>query len=136
MANSLSEMIQEIVNKSYEEKVMGAKLALGECFGILNRIGLEKEKSTMMLITFLTAAVAVNGEFSAPERRMLKDIFDDDFEGLVKAMDKEAFDMMNQMVDTLDGRDKASFCLLAIFILAVDDEIDVDEYKYLIKLLQ
>ena len=136
MANSLSEMIQEIVNKSYEEKVMGAKLELGECFGILNRIGLEKEKSTMMLITFLTAAVAVNGEFSAPERRMLKDIFDDDFEGLVKAMDKEAFDMMNQMVDTLDGRDKASFCLLASFILAVDDEIDVDEYKYLIKLLQ
>ena len=136
MAKNLSDMLQEIVNMSYESKLGSAKLALGDCYGSLTKLGIDGNKATMILVTFLAAAVAVDGKFTANERKFLKDLFNDDLEKLVNAMDSNAFDAMDNIVDALDATNKSKFCLLATYVLAVDDTINRDELNYLIKLMQ
>lgn len=136
MAQSVSEMLQEIVNSPYEQKVLGAQSTLVDCFDIMTGRGIDLEQAKAFIITFLAAAVAADGEFSAPERNMLRDMFDDDLEGIVGMIDREKFDMMDRFVDSLNASDKSSFILLAIYVTAVDDAINKDELTYLVKLMQ
>jgi hypothetical protein len=136
MAQNFSDMLQEIVNKSYEDKVEAAKAVLGECYGILTGKGYDGKNATLILVTFLAASVASDGRFTGPERSMLNDIFHDDLEGIIKKIDGKAYDMMEQIVDSFESRDKSTFCLLAIYVLAVDDTINKDELSYLAKLMQ
>ena len=135
MAKDIDSLLQDIVNRSYQQKVIDAKAALSECFGILMRKGVDKQKATVVVVTFLAAAVAADGKFSQPERSLLVDIFGDDLESLVKSINKKSFDLMDQFVDTLNPIEKNMFCLLAAYVAAVDDTINRDELKYLKKLL-
>ncbi|MBQ6234848.1 MAG: hypothetical protein IJK54_02950 [Clostridia bacterium] len=136
MAQSVSEMLQEIVNSPYEQKILGAQSTLADCFDIMTGRGIDLEQAKAFIITFLAAAAAADGEFSAPERNMLRDMFDDDLEGIVGMIDREKFDMMDRFVDSLNASDKSSFILLAIYVTAVDDAINKDELTYLVKLMQ
>ena len=136
MAKSLSEMLQEIVNLPYAKKLEGAKAMLGGSYGILTKKGFDSKQATVLILTFLAAAVAADGKFSAQERNMLKDLFDDDLEGIVKIIDKDKFELMDQLVDSLSADDKSTFILLAIYVMAVDDTINKDELTYLVKLMQ
>ena len=43
---------------------------------------------------------------------------------------------MDAIVDAMNATDKSKFCLLATYVLAVDDTINRDELNYLIKLMQ
>ena len=136
MAKSISDMLQEIVNLPYAKKLEGAKAMLGGCYGILTKKGFDSKQATVLLLTFLAAAVASDGKFSAQERNMLKDMFDDDLEGIVNMIDKSKFELMDQLVDSLGADDKSTFILLAIYVAAVDDTINKDELTYLVKLMQ
>ena len=136
MAQNLNEMLQEIVNRPYEQKVLGAKATLAECFDIMNRKGVDQKQSAVLVITFLAAAVAADGKFSSPERKMLKEMFGDDLEAIVKSIDKKTLDLVDQFVDTFNAAEKSNFILLAIYVMAVDDTINKDELTYLIKLMQ
>ena len=136
MAQNMNEMLQEIVNMPYDRKLAGAKYALAECYGTLTKIGIDENKATMITVTFLAAAVAVDGKFTSLEKKFLKDLFSVDLENLVNSMDSKAYDAMDAIVDAMNATDKSKFCLLATYVLAVDDTINRDELNYLIKLMK
>lgn len=136
MAQNFNEMLQEIVNLPYDRKLAGAKYALADCYSALTRIGIDENKATMMTVTFLAAAVAVDGQFTSLEKKFLKDLFSVDLENLINSMDSQVYDAMDSIVDAMSATDKSKFCLLATYVLAVDDTINRDELNYLIKLMK
>ena len=140
MANAFDELFQSTVDMSYEEKVQMATIALGKCFAILKKQELDDEYALQFIVSFLATAVAADGVFTEPEKRMIRDVFSEDqvdmIDTLVKFTDEEGFEGMDQFVDSLDAEEKKDFCLLAIFIAAVDDTIKKDELGYIVKLMQ
>lgn len=136
MASNPNEMLQEIVDKTYDEKATLAKAVLSDCFDILKNKGFDDEETTMTIVAFLTAAIASDGQFTAPERQLLNDMIDGDLDQLVRSTDRKTYELMDRIVDMLDSTSKNKFCLLAILVMAVDDSINRDELTYLAKLMQ
>ena len=128
--------LQNIVNKSFEEKVRGAQTALNECFAILTRHDFNKDEAAIVVLTFLSTAIASDGKFSVPEQEMIDAIFDKDISAFLKNIDSESYQLMDKLVDSLNSDEKTTFCLLAIFVAAVDDTINHDELTYIIKLME
>ena len=128
-------MLQDVVNQEYDQILLGAKSVLGDAIDILKR-RLDDEQINSVLIYFIASAIAIDGTFTAQEKKFINDLFGNvDFMELLKTVDLTVTGAMDEVVDSLNDEEKSTLCLLAIYILAVDENINKDEYKYLNKLL-
>ena len=135
MANSLDELLQKFVNMDYDELLTAAKEGLMLSHNIFARYS-DEEHATVGVVTFLAAAIAVDGTFSAIEKKLIRDLFGEvDFMGILRTIDDEDYDSLDKIVDRLSDEEKNTLCLFAAYILAVDEHINADEYKYLVKLI-
>jgi hypothetical protein len=135
MADKFDDLLQEFVNLDYSELLAGAKTGLSEAIRIFSRFG-SKEGTTAAVVSFLASAIAVDGSFSALEQKLIRDLFGDvDFMGILKTVDSKMIETVDSLVDSLPDDDKYNLCTFAIYILAVDEHITKEEYRYLNKLL-
>ena len=130
------ELLQEIVNLDYSGLLEGAKQGLADSFVVFKRLGCSDDAAVNAVVSFLAAAIAVDGTFSAREQKLIDDLFDDvDFMDVLKTMDEDMLNDVDELVDALPPEDKGVLCLLAIYIISVDKHINPDEYTYLMKLI-
>lgn len=135
MIKELRDFLQSVVNKDYEELRDMAKIVLVQSYGILKKYGDEKA-ATVTVSVFLVSVLAADGELSANERRLVRDLFGDDTVlKLVGAIDAQTYAKMNQIVDNLPNEEKAVLCHLAILVAAVDGKMDSNELSYIEDLL-
>ena len=135
MADKLDTLLQSIVNLDYSQLLAGAKEGLSNAYKIFGRVG-NQEQATSVVVAFLAAAIAVDGTFTALEQKLINDIFGDvDFMRILKTVDADMINDLDELIDTLSTDDKSKLCLFAAYILAVDEHINKDEYRYLLKLI-
>ena len=135
MADNFDKLLQDIVNLDYDQLLAGAKKGLGEAYRIFGRIG-NQDQATSVVVAFLAAAIAVDGTFTAKEQQLISDLFGDvDFMSILKTVDAEMINDLDELIDSLSTEDKSSLCLFTAYILAVDESINKNEYRYLVKLI-
>ena len=135
MADRFDELLQSMVDMDYEQLLNGAKRSLTDSYKIFADYS-DEDHAVVGVVTFLAAAVAVDGTFSANEKRLIKDLFGDvDFMATLRTIGDDDFKAMNSLVDALPPEKKAVLCTFATYVLAVDNHINKDEYRYLIDLL-
>lgn len=135
MSDKFDAMLQEIVNYDYPQLLAGAKATLADAFQIFSRFG-NKDQATAGVIGFLASAIAIDNSFSAKEQQLIKDLFGDvDFMSILRTINADTINTLDKIVDSLPAEDKSTLCLLAIYVLAVDEHINKEEYRYLMTLI-
>lgn len=137
--SKFSETLQSIVNQDYSTILALSQKLLVDCVeGIGEMIG--EEKAVSVVVDFITAAVAVDGTYSAQEQRLMHDLFGEHKDIIEKRLplftDAEVRAALDQLVDAFPTNLKSEMCLLATHVLAVDETINADEHKYLIMLME
>ncbi len=132
-----NDILQDIVNYSYEKKVAGAKLEFIACMSALAEQDDDVEFTIAYIIAFLSTAIASDGKFTSKERALIEELIGEkgDFAQLLTKVDQDLYDAVDARFDAMSAEDQAHFTMLAIFILAVDDVINPDEYEYLKNLM-
>ncbi len=137
MDNKLREILQDLVNKDYNEHVEAGKMLIGASFGVLRKVT-DEDKASQLLTFYIASVIAADGEASALEQRFLNDVFGKSASAILQlsgAMRPEIYDMLDKLVDMLKPEDKAPLMLLACTIAALDGTINQNEAAYIEKLL-
>ncbi|MBQ7646625.1 MAG: hypothetical protein IJS94_05085 [Clostridia bacterium] len=136
--NKLDQILQEIVNLSYDEIRMRAVELANNCKDGFDALKIENISGIAFVEKFLAATVAVNGEYSQREQMLISELFKkpDRIETIADQITKRDIKNFDKLVDSLPEDLKSDCCLLASYVLAVDEHIDTSEYEYLVTLLQ
>ena len=135
MAKEFSELLREVAGKSFEEKAAAARIVRGQCLEILEKIGVKGESADAVTLAFLAAAISADRRFSVAEQKMTNAVFGGDVTGRILHIDPDTVTLMDSLVDAMPEEDKHTFCLLAIYVVAVDDAVNSAELTYLNRLL-
>ena len=136
MHENLNELMQTIVSMDYHQLLARARTSLKDACNIFSSYT-EKEQASRYVISFLSAVIAADGQFTDTEQRFICDLFGEDFmQSFLENGDKIDADTIDRIVDSLSAPDKMSLCLFAAFIIAVDGHVNISEYDYLKKLVE
>lgn len=136
MAN-LNEILQDMVNKEYDELLGIAKLTLKDILPACKAVDKDND-GVLMLSAILLSAVGADGTLSVKERQFLRDLLnfsDEQVSNLIKLYNADMANLVDTFVDTLEGDVKTSTVLLVASICAIDETISADEISYIKKLL-
>lgn len=136
MNQKIRDLLQEMVNESYENLVSCAKELMAELIPIFDE-ALGEGKGSQCIVHIFATCLAVDGKLTAKEYQFVKDIYrnqvtDQDIEDL--ASSHYSYDIMeevNKIVDACDHHTKASLLTLCTCFLAVDETISREEVAFL-----
>ena len=140
MANSFRDLLQEIVNKSTEDKL---KLAVHGYLDLLPKLKeFDKEHHGLGIVfCILGGTVAADGHLSEEEFAMVhgmlkasgaENITEDEVLKLIKTFsDDKSREIVKSVAHSLDEDGHASLVMLCASICAIDDTIKADEVKFL-----
>ena len=132
MNSKLRELLQTIVNEPEEQKLNAAANLLVDCVDIC-KTKMEEKAAYETVLDFLAASLAANGSFSSREDAFIRKLFGEDVDlfGIVKDVDENTYEKADSFIDGLGAEEKSKFVLLAVYVLAADDNIDATEIEYL-----
>ncbi len=134
---SLDEILQDIVNKEYDELLNIAKRALAEILPACKAVDTNND-GMIMLSSIILSAIGADGNLSAKERQFLRDLLgfsDEQVSNFIKLYNGNESDLVDMFVDTIQGEVKTSTVLFVCAICAVDETVSADEIAYIKKLL-
>jgi hypothetical protein len=135
---TFNEMLQDIVNKDYEEIVDLAKSAMANISENLKG-SVDDDGIATLIYGALGATMVVDGSFSSLEQKFISDMgldVDGMFNFLQSISKDEAYlDSFDKMVDSCNQETKSAMLVLVCAIAAIDERISVEETGLIRKLL-
>lgn len=132
---TMDELLQDFVNKDYDEIKVIAQIAVSKVVPLLKNIYSEDNVYTALII-LITSCVAADGNLSANEQRLMRDIMGvepEEASNLVKnAYD---YDFSDKFFDSCSEEVRKHLTLLVLSFLAVDERISKNEIDLLKRLL-
>ena len=140
MAKSFNEILQEIVNQSYEQLLQNASDALGDLMPFFNEAA-DDGNGAKFIVPVICTVMAADGKFSQLEYKFIKELVNSDmsydqFKGVVQQYYTESWrNTVDQLIDACDTKTKASLLCLCTYFAAVDETISKEETAFLRKLM-
>ena len=135
---SLHDTLQSLVNKSYNELFVLAKMAMAKVLPYCKEMDAETD-GRGLLTGILMAAVASDGTLSARESRFIGELTGmsgGEIRAFVVADPALTAETVDCFADLLDAEGKAAVCMLVAAVMACDERISTEENAYLRKILQ
>lgn len=134
--SKLGELLQEFVNKDYEELVAIGKIAFGEIYPVCKAI--DKENDGFVAMTsIILSAIGADGKLSVLESKWLKDVIgldDDAIDTMIKLYNSKSEDLTNALYDNAPDELKSHLMMFVLSILSVDEKISREETAFIAKL--
>lgn len=140
MANTFNDLLQDFVNKSYEELVSIANGALEVIVEGLNKVSGEANAADLIL-PFIATTLAVDGQYTQLEHNFLNAVIDgsltyEEGKNCMQAYyNVEIFELVDKMIDACGQELKNAFVIFCLCFAAVDETITREEGAYIAKLL-
>ena len=140
MAKTFNDLLQDFVDKPYEELVSIANGALEVIVVGFSKINTESKPSDF-IIPFIATTLASDGKYTQLEHNFLNtvletDISYDDSKHFVQSYyNEEIFDLVDQMIDACGQDLKNALVIFCLCFAAVDETITREEGAYIAKLL-
>ena len=140
MAKTFNDLLQDFVDKPYEELVSIANGALEVIVDGFSKINTES-KPADFIIPFIATTLASDGKYTQLEHNFLNtvletDISYDDSKHFVQSYyNEEIFDLVDQMIDACGHDLKNALVIFCLCFAAVDETITREEGAYIAKLL-
>lgn len=136
---TLNEMLQDMVNKDYEEIVGLAQSAMASISDNLKG-AIDDDGVATLIYGALGATMVVDGSFSSLEQKFISDMgldVDAMFNFLQSiSNDADYLESFDRMVDSCDQDTKSAMLVLVCAIAAIDEKISVEETRLIRKLLE
>ncbi len=131
-----NQMMQDFVNKDYDEPVSFGKIALGKIMPVLEAIDTE-HKGMFMLTSIILASVGADGTLTALENKWLKDVMgltDETIDNMLKLYSSKMEDLTDALFDNAPQEFKGDLMMFVLSILSVDEKISKEETAFVKKL--
>ncbi len=143
MAN-FSDLLQDYVNKSYDELVSLAKASAAAFSDDLQSIFPDGTDSAQALMVVVSSCIGVDGKFSTLEYKFLCDILGigdkfnyEELKGVIQDhYGPESIALTDSLADVLSNEKKAALICFCLCFLAVDETIDRNEVAFVVKLVE
>jgi hypothetical protein len=136
MASKYDQLLQDFVNKSYEELTdFASSLVSPICQGLESISG--DQDAIDFFITVIFSTMAVDGCFTELEYRFLNDVFNlnrsyDSLKEQVQSYyDDEWISIANQIVDVVDEDTKTRLITFCLCLAAIDEKISREENAFI-----
>lgn len=136
MAKSLDSLLQDFVNKSYEEIRDAAEYGMRYVLPELKKV-FGEELAFAALLSMISSCIAVDGTFSAKEQQLMHEVL-----GLTPARAKTLIessadiDFADKFIDACDLETKMSLVTICLCFFAVDERISSNEVKLLARFIE
>ncbi|MBO7297549.1 MAG: hypothetical protein J6U60_00720 [Clostridia bacterium] len=132
-------IMKDFVNKSYEELRDTAKQALAVSMNFFAQFD-KDHNGASAVVAFMGTMFAADGNFSALEYQLLKDLVGEvDYETAKATVQSYYSDewenAVDQLIDACDTEMKSTILVLVTCFAAVDETIKVEEQRFIAKLL-
>ena len=140
MAQTFNELLQDFVNKSYEELVSIANSALEIIVDGFSKIQTDS-KPADFIVPFIATTLASDGKYTQLEHDFLNSVLEtnisyDDSKNFVQSYyNEEIFDLVDQMIDACGQDLKNALVIFCLCFTAVDETITREESAFIAKLL-
>ncbi len=131
-----NQMMQDIVNKDYDELVAFGKIALGKIMPILKAVDTDHD-GMFALTSVVLASVGADGTLTALENKWLKDVMglqDETIDNMIKLYSSKMEDLTDALFDNAPQEFKGDLMMFVLSILAVDEKISKEETAFVKKL--
>lgn len=135
---SFSDTLQELVNKSYDELLDFAKIAIGELYPACKAVD-EENNGVFMMTSVILSAIAADGKLTAIEKKFLMELLDLDEDKLntyIGMYDSRMAELTDKFADALTVELKSHTVMLVATIAACDETISREETAFLAKILE
>jgi len=140
MAKSFNEILQDIVNQSYEQLLQNANDALNDLMPFFNEVA-DDGDGAKFIVPIICTVMAADGKFSQLEFKFIKELLNssmsyDEFKSVIQHYYSESWrNRVDQLIDACDTKTKASLLCLCTYFAAVDETISKEETAFLRKLM-
>lgn len=135
-----NELMQSYVNLPYEELVSKAQNDLALLAPVFDEASEDGNGSSNLFPIILTC-LAVDGKYTVLEYKFLEDVFGrelsyDETKKMVNGFyDESAQDALDKLIDSCSTELKSVLLDLCTCVMAVDETLDVNELKFIQKLI-
>ena len=133
-----NELMQELVNKDYDELLSLAKTAVGHLLPVCKIVD-EENNGLAMLTAILLSAVASDGKLTAMESKFLSDLTGLDADGVDKLTDlycDKTADVTDHLADLSTTKFKSHIIMLAACLASCDKNISREETEFIRKIME
>ena len=137
MAN-LNDLLQDYVNKSYDELLSFAKISLSHLVDPFTEIFGSQQDAAQVTAFIISACVGVDGKITALEAKFIRDLLgvnEDYTEVIAKMSNEDSRTLTDKIMDSFTGDMKSHMLLFCLSFLAVDETISRDEGAFVRRLL-
>jgi len=133
-------LMQEYVDKSYEELFEIANNSLSVVMDVFNKIAKDGNGAPYVVL-FISTTLAIDGRFTELEYKFLNEPLGGNLsyeaakENVQAHYDDELFDAADKIIDSCPDNLKSVLLMLVTCFAAVDKTITVEEARYIAKLL-
>lgn len=131
-----NQMMQDFVNKDYDELVSFGKIALGKIMPILKAVDTDND-GMFALTSIVLAAIGADGTLTALETKWLKDVMglqDETIDNMIKLYSSKMEDLTDALFDNAPQDFKGDLAIFVLSILSVDEKISKEETAFVKKL--
>ena len=131
-----NQMMQDIVNKDYDELVSFGKIALGKIMPVLKAVDADND-GMLVLTSIVLASIGADGTLTALESKWLKDVMglnDETIDNMIKLYSSKMEDLTDALFDNAPQEFKGDLMMFVLSILAVDEKISKEETAFVKKL--
>lgn len=131
-----NEMMQNFVNKDYDELVNFGKIALGKILPVLKAVD-EENEGMFALTSVVLSAIGADGTLTVLERKWMRDVLgltDDAIDNLITLYTSKTEDLTDALFDNGPTEFKGDLMMFVLSILSVDEKISKEETAFVKKL--
>ncbi len=139
---TLNEILQDMVNESYEELVDIAQYAMEELMPYLEDLADDEQSAWNIFLAFIASSLAADGKLSDPEYRFICDVlcvdytYDEVKELAQKGVKDRVVENVDYIIDHLPVEMKSKALVLCCAFMAVDETICREELGLIRKLVE
>lgn len=136
----LDDIIDKVLNSSYEEKVYAGKESLNRLMNILSEYGYTFDDKKLLIKNLLRLFVKIDRQFTLEEAQIILDIVEDymDYESFVSLTNQEAdkkfVKFMKKIINKFSDEERVYISTLGLVIITCDNQVDKNEINLLKKL--
>ncbi len=134
--SKLDELLQEMVNKDYEELVGFGKIALTHLMPVFEQIDADN-KGMAVLSSVILSSIGADGTLTTLERSYLRDVTgmgDDAISKFITIYTPDMTELTDKLYDAAPTELKAHLMTFVLTILAVDEKISREETAFIHRL--
>lgn len=140
---TFNELLQDYVNKSYDEILSLAQMSISSLSDEMNAVLGDSETVGKAYLVVTAACLGVDGRLTTLEYTFLKDLLGlgadtdyNDVKSMVESFDlNEAMSFTDNLADSLSTEGKSALLIFCIAFFAVDETISRDEVAFINKLM-